>query len=230
MRVLITGTSRGLGLVLAQHFAEQGHQVIGCARSAAALTHPCYEHLIGDVTNESDVARVVEHTRTTYGGLDALINNAGWGRLIPVALTPVETVRRILDSNFLSTFLFTRAALRLLRRSTAGRIVNLSTVAVPYRLDGEAVYAAAKSAVETFTRVTAKEVGVWGITCNAVGPSPIRTALIAGVPEQTLEALVGRQSIRAWAEPGDVVNVIDFYLRPESRLVTGQVVYLGGAG
>ncbi len=122
------------------------------------------------------------------------------------------------------------AALRLLRKSTAGRIVNLTSIAVPLRLEGEAVYASAKAAVEMLTRTAAKELGPMGITCNAIGPSPIRTDLIRNVPEEKLDALVGQQSIRRWATPEDVFNAIDFFLKPESGMITGQVIYLGGIG
>ena len=228
MRVLITGASRGLGLALARHLVSQGHTVVGCARSPGAFEDSAYRHVLADATDERSVEDVVRQARETMGGLDALINNAGWARMLPVALTPIDTARQIIDANFLSTFMFTRAALRLLRRSENGRIVNVSSIAVPTRLEGEAIYAAAKSAVEMFTRVTAKELGPWGITCNAVGPSPIRTKLIEGVPDSKLERLIERQAIHAWAEPADVSNVVDFYLRPESRMITGQVVYLGG--
>lgn len=230
MRILITGASRGLGLALARHLIDQHHHVVGCSRSASDLASDRYEHVIADVTKEEDVKRVMASVRTRHGGLDALINNAGWARMLPIALTPAETAKRIIDANFLSTFMLTHAALRLLRRSGHGRIVNLSSIAVAMRLEGEAVYASAKSAVEMFTRITAKEVGGWGITCNAVGPSPIRTRLIEGVPEEKLQALIDGQAIAEWAEPADVINVVDFFLRPESRLITGQIVYLGGYG
>src|SRR5260370_34734311 len=110
--------------------------------------------------------------------------------MVAVAVRPAGTGRRMMEPNSLSTFMLTHAALRLLRRSTHGRIVNVSSIAVPLRLEGEAVYAAAKSAVEMFTRITAKEVGGWGITCNAIGPSPIRTRLIERGPEAKLQLLI----------------------------------------
>lgn len=229
-RILITGASRGLGRSLAEHLLEQGHTVVGCARSAAAVEHSGYTHVQADVSDEDAVRRLMTEIRQRHGGLDAVINNAGVGRMLPFALTPSETARRILDVNFMGTFLVTRAAIRLLKKAAAGRIVNFTSVAVPLRLEGETVYAAAKSAVETLTRTLAKELGPLGITCNAVGPTPIRTDLIRNVPEEKLQALIDRQSIRTWAEPADVTNVVDFFLRPESRLITGQVVYLGGLG
>jgi 3-oxoacyl-[acyl-carrier protein] reductase len=230
LRVLVTGTSRGLGEAIARHFLDRGDIVFGCSRSAGSIEHEAYRHVQADATDEQDVERLCRTVRGDRDGLDVLVNNAGWARMLPVALTPLSTARRILDTNFISTFLLTRAAVRLLRSSHAPRIVNVTSVAVPLRLDGEAVYAAAKSAVETFTRVVAHEVGAFGITCNAVGPSPIRTRLLEGVPEEKLQAILARQAVQRWAVEDDVINVIDFFVRPESSLVTGQVVYLGGVG
>ena len=168
--------------------------------------------------------------RARGGRLDALINNAGVAGMNAVALTTLDTARRIIDTNLIGTFLCSRAAIRLLRSSSAGRIVNVTTVAVALRLEGEALYAAAKSGVETFTRIIAREVAPFGITCNAVGPSPVKTRLTESVPEKKIQKLFERQAIHRWGEPADVVNVVDFFLRPESGMVTGQIVYLGGVG
>ena len=104
----------------------------------------------------------------------------------------------------------------------------MSTVAVPFNLEGESIYAASKSAVETLTRIIAKEYGHFGITCNAIGPSPIETSLIKGVSKDKIGKLIEQQSIKKMATPADVINVADFYLQPESGMITGQVVYLGG--
>jgi 3-oxoacyl-[acyl-carrier protein] reductase len=116
-----------------------------------------------------------------------------------------------------------------MRGSSAARIVNFTSVAVPLCLEGEAIYAASKSAVETLTRIAARELAPFGITCNAIGPSPIQTGLVAGVPKHKLQAMIDAQAVRRWAVPADVINVVDFFLRPESGMVTGQVIYLGGA-
>jgi 3-oxoacyl-[acyl-carrier protein] reductase len=109
-----------------------------------------------------------------------------------------------------------------------GRIVNFATVATPLRLEGEAAYAASKAAVISLTQILARELADFGITVNAIGPTPIQTDLVGGVPSEKLERLIARQAIRRWGQFGDVANVIDFFLRPESDFVTGQVVYLGG--
>lgn len=228
--LLISGASRGIGAALAEHYLSQGDVVVGCARGPASIVHENYHHVRADVCRGDEVANLFRVVRSTVPRLDALINNAGVARMLPIALTPPETAEAIMDVNFMGTFRLTHAAVRLLRKSDAPRIVNLSSVAAAWRLEGEAVYAAAKAAVEMLTRVAAKEFGQWGITCNAVGPTPIRTDLIRKVSEDKLEALVRRQSIPQWGQVEDVVHVIDFFMHPASRLITGQVVYLGGAG
>ena len=227
-RVVITGATRGLGLMLAQHFLTQGDEVIGCGRTATTLSHPNYTHRCVDVTSDEEVEAFFAELSGRCGRIDALINNAGIASMNALALTPVETARRIVDTNLLGPFAFTRAAVRLMRGAGDARIVNFTSVAVPLCLEGEAIYAASKSAVETFTRIAARELAPFNITCNAVGPSPIQTGLIAGVPKHKLQSLIDAQAIRRWAVPADVVNVVDFFLKPESSMVTGQVIYLGG--
>lgn len=227
-RILITGATRGIGESLAQHYLAHGATVIGCGRGTASIAHERYVHFSLDVADEDAVNDLFSGLRDRYDSVDAVINNAGVASMNLVALTPARVARQIMETNFLGTFLFTHGAIRLLRRAPAPRIVNVSTVAVPLGLEGEAVYAASKSAVETFTRITAREVGAYGITCNAIGPSPIQTALTRNVPADKLERLVQRQAVPRWAEPCDVANVVDFFLSPCSGMVTGQVVYLGG--
>ena len=228
-RVLVTGTSRGIGAALVAHFLAAGDVVFGCGRStqeSAGAEH--YTHYAVDVADQHAVHEMFADVRRRAGGLDVLVNNAGIARMNLLALTPPDDARRIVETNLLGVFNCTHQAIRLMRHSTAGRIVNVTTVAVPLRLEGEAMYAATKAAVESLTRITAREVGAMGITCNAVGPSPIRTDLIANVPAAKLDALVARQAVPEWATADDVSNVIDFFLRPESRMITGQVIYLGG--
>jgi 3-oxoacyl-[acyl-carrier protein] reductase len=231
--ILITGASRGLGCYLARHYLDHGNVVIGCARSQASeniLRHERYRHYRVDVTDAQAVHALLRDVQREVGRLDVLINNAGIANMNPIALTPVEVARRIMETNFLGTFMLSQAAIRLLRKSPSPRIVNMSTVAVPLRLAGEAVYAASKSAIEMLTRITARELGIFGITCNAVGPTPIDTELLKGVGEEKIRHLVEQQAITRMARPSDVAHTIDFFLHPESHMITGQVIYLGGLG
>src|SRR5437867_3914296 len=112
-RVLISGTSRGIGDQLARHYLAQGDIVVGCARGDSSIVHERYTHVRTDVADEDAVRGLLRTVRDEVGGLDVLVNNAGAGGMNPVALTPAATARRLADTNFLGTFLLTQAALRL---------------------------------------------------------------------------------------------------------------------
>jgi 3-oxoacyl-[acyl-carrier protein] reductase len=225
---LITGARKGLGRFLAERYLAQGHVVVGCSRDATELTAADYHHFAADVADERAVQPIFAFLRRELGRLDHLINNAGIASMNHSLLTPLSTVDAILDTNVKGTFLFAREAARLMQKRQYGRIVNLTTVATPLMLEGEAIYAASKAAVLSLTQVLARELAPLGITVNAVGPTPVKTDLIRAVPEEKLAALLARQAIPRFGEPEDVANVIDFFLRPESGFVTAQNIYLGG--
>lgn len=226
--VLITGTRRGIGRYLAEHFVRGGALVEGCSRTVPEWELENYTHHCLDVADETQVKAMFSSIRKRQGRLDILINNAGVASMNHILLTPVDTVDRIMATNFLGVFLMCREAAKLMQRRRYGRIVNVSTIAVPMRLEGESVYAASKSAVVTFSRILARELAGAGITCNVVGPAPIETDLIRGVPPEKIDAIVNRLAIKRLGRFEDVANVIDFFVKPESDYVTGQVIYLGG--
>jgi 3-oxoacyl-[acyl-carrier protein] reductase len=225
---LITGARKGIGRFLAEHYCDLGHQVVGCSRGEAGLSAENYRHIVADVTNEAEVKHLFSVLRKEYGRLDNLLNNAGVASMNHSILTPVKAVRGIMETNVIGSFLFCREAAKLMKKHKHGRIVNFSTVAVPLKLEGEAAYVASKAAVEGLSDVLAREFATLGITVNIVGPVPIETDLIRGVPDNKLRELVDRQPIKRFGTMEDVSNVVDFFLREESNFVTGQKIYLGG--
>lgn len=226
--MLITGARKGIGRALAETFTARGWRVIGCSRQESDYIHTGYRHFVLDVSDQDAVRAMMTSIRKSEGRLDALINNAGIASMNAALLTPLESVRRIIETNVLGTFLFCQEAARLMQKNRFGRIVNFTTVAVPFNLEGESIYAASKAAVESLTRILARELADNGITVNAIGPTPIQTDLLRGVPAEKIQRLLARQSIRRMGEPRDVINAIDFFLRAESDFITGQVIYLGG--
>lgn len=228
--ILITGCSRGIGRFLVDHYLQQGWQVFGCSRSVPDIQSEAFQHCRVDLNEPGSAQQLIQEVKQNVSSLDVLINNAGSASMSPFALQPAAIMKGMFDLNFHASALVTHGAIRLLRNAPHPRVVNFSTVAVPYRLMGEAVYSASKAAIEQWTRVLAHELGPLRITVNAVGPTPIRTDLIRGISESKLDELLDRQAIRRWGTFSDVVNVVDFFVRPQSDFITGQIVYLGGAG
>ena len=226
--ILITGSRKGLGRQLSEYYLEQGFKVIGCSRSEAEFEHENYEHFITEVSDEKTVKKMFGQIRKRYGRIDVLLNNAGIASMNHFLLTPASTVEKIFDTNFLGTFLFCREAAKIMKKNKFGRIVNFSTVATEFNLEGEAAYVASKAAVESLTKIIARELADDGITVNAIAPSLVKTDLIKNVPQEKLEGIIQRQAIKRFTEFRDVVNVLDFFIKPESDFISGQVMFLGG--
>jgi len=226
--MLITGTRKGIGKYLAEYYVNRGFTVIGCSRGEADFELENYRHFCTDVSDEKNVRQMFNEIRKTCKRLDVLVNNAGIASMNHVLLTPLKTVRKIMDTNIAGTFLFCREAAKIMQKKRYGRIVNFSTVATPLKLEGEAVYAASKAAVISLTEILARELAELGITVNAVGPTPVKTDLIRSVPREKIERLLARQAIPRFGKFEDIANVIDFYIKKESGFITGQNIFLGG--
>lgn len=225
---LITGTRKGIGRYLAEHYCGLGHTVYGCSRGEPDWEREGYVHLSCDVADEKQAKQVFATIRREQGRLDNLLNNAGIASMNHSLLTPISTLRKILDTNVIGCFLFCREAAKIMKKNRCGRIVNFSTVAVPLRLEGEAAYVASKAAVEGLTNVLSREFANLGVTVNTIGPVPIETDLIRAVPPDKIQHIVDRQTIPRLGRFEDVSNVTDFFLQPGSDFVTGQHIYLGG--
>ncbi len=226
--ILITGTSKGIGKYLAEYYCEKDYIVTGCSRNDSEIKNDNYTHFMLDITDEKKVKELFLHIRKSYDRLDVLINNAGIASMNHVMLTPLETVKKIFDTNFNGTFLFCREAAKLMSKNKSGRIINFSSVASDLSVEGEALYAASKSAVVTFTKILSKELSAFGITANTIGLSPVKTGLIKNVPANKINNLLEKLTVKRYAELKDISNVTDFFIRDESNFITGQNINLGG--
>ena len=220
---LITGTSQGLGLALAERLLADGWIVHGFARSKQTLAHERFSAHVVDVTDEAAVRAAVA-TIAESGRVDLLVNNAGVASMNALLLTPGETADRLMRVNYLGTFHCLQAVGKVMVRQRAGRIVNVTTVAVPLSLEGEAAYVASKAAVEALTKVAAKELASSGVIVSAVGFGPIDTALTRAVPNSAL-AKINEAINRPLGTT--MTQAVDFLLAHLRSAEAGRVEYLG---
>jgi 3-oxoacyl-[acyl-carrier protein] reductase len=226
--IVITGTRKGIGRYLAETYAKRGFIVEGCSRGEAGFEAENYTHHQVDVADEKQVRGMIASVAKRHGRVDAVMNNAAIASMNHVLLTPAKASNRMLEVNVTGTMLFCREAAKVMMRRKYGRIVNFTTIVAPIALAGEAIYAASKAAVVTFTRILAFELGQWGITCNSFGATPIMTDMIKGVPQDKIDAVVNNLAVKRLGTYEDCINVCDFFISPASDNITGQVIYLGG--
>lgn len=226
--VVITGASSGIGSFLTQKFLDEGWLVFGISRTGNPTEHPQYTDFKGDVFDEPFVIQTVR-TIEKSSPIGALINNAGIASMNASLLSRKADFQNLFEVNFGGTFLFSREIAKKMLIRKEGRIVNLTSVAVPLALEGESLYSSSKAAVEQFTRVLASELGNSGITVNAVGPGPVQTKLTRTLPKEKVRALWEQLAISEWTELEDVWHLIHFLVQKESKAITGQTIYLNGA-
>ncbi len=226
--IVITGTSKGIGQALANYYLENGEIVIGCSRGESSIVHDNYRHFSLEVNDEKAVIKMIRVVKKEFGKIDILLNNAGMASMNHILTTSVSSVEKIFATNFLGTFIFTREVSKVMMKQKYGKVVNYTTVASALRLEGEAIYAASKAAIENFTQTSAKELAPFNITVNAIGPTPVQTDLIKAVPKDKIDELLAKQAIKRFGQFDDIKNVIDFFISKKSDFITGQIIYLGG--
>ena len=225
---LITGTSQGLGRALAERLLADSWTVHGFARGAQTLVHANFTAHTVDITDESAVRAAVA-TVGSAGRIDLLINNAAAAALNAFLLTPGSVAENLMRVNYLGTFHCLQAVGKVMVRQRSGLVINLTTVAVPLSLEGEAAYVASKAAVEALTKVSAKEFATQGVRVVALGFGPVDTRLTRAVPKAMLAKIndaIGRP------EGTTMAQAVDFILGRISApdLKSGNVEYFGTVG
>lgn len=226
--MLITGTGRGIGRGLAEHFSGAGYRVVGCSRGPATWSAEGYEHAQVDVGSEAQVTAWVRSVRRAYGRIDVAVCNAG---LAPAAqlltMTSGAVLEDVLRTNVGGTFHVCREVAKVMMPRRAGRIVTVSSMAVGLHQEGTSVYAASKAAVVEMTKILAKELAPAGITCNVVAPSMLMTEAVAALGERVIAEALQKLTLKREVTLEELCNVVSFFAAPASGCITGQVVHMG---
>ncbi len=238
---LVTGAGNGIGKAIAAALGREGARIIVAdlanAESAAAEMAADGIEARGirvDITSEEDIARAMKFAESQFGGLDIVVNNAAiFSSLVPKPLEEISAAewRQVMDVNTLGTFLVTKAALALLKKSSAARVVNLcSGVAFkgnPLYLH----YVASKGAILSMTRAMAKELGEHKILVNAIAPGFTLSENVENNPalmEKVRGPSIAGRSLARDMYPADLVGAAVFFCGPDSAFITGQTLVIDG--
>jgi NAD(P)-dependent dehydrogenase (short-subunit alcohol dehydrogenase family) len=182
----ITGASRGLGVEIAKAALQAADRVVATGRSRQAVIERLGQDsdkllsLELDVTNEKAALAAVEATKSRFGSIDVLVNNAGYGHLGFFEENTVKDVQAQFDTNLFGVFNVTRAVLPGMRAARKGLIFNLSSIAGVRGTDFGSLYCASKFALEGFSEALSKEIAPFGISVTIVEPGPFRTDFLTG--------------------------------------------------
>jgi NAD(P)-dependent dehydrogenase (short-subunit alcohol dehydrogenase family) len=234
---VVTGAAQGIGNAIADGLAGEGARVVVADLQHAEEAARAFDGgvgLTGDVSNESDVERMVQEAVDQCGRIDILVNNAGLYASLamrPFTEIPVEEWRQVMDVNVLSMFLTCRAVVPRMREQGGGRIVNISSGTafrgVPFVLH----YVTSKGAIVALTRALAKELGADEVLVNCVAPG---FTMSQGVREnpQVIEALrdvsISARTLQRDQQPEDVVGAVLFLCGPGAAFITGQTIVIDG--
>ena len=235
---LVTGSSRGIGAVVAARLAEAGARVgVNFHASADAATVVVDSinkaggeaFLVGgDVSQEDKAKAVINNLVEHFGGIDILINNAGINKDQLLIRMKTEDFDSVINVNLRGAFLCTRYAMTHLIRQRSGRVINMSSVVGLSGNPGQANYAAAKAGLIGLTKAVAREVASRNVTVNALAPGYITTAMVDELSEATQAKILERIPMGRFGKPEDVAEAVVFLCSDGAGYITGQVLTIDG--
>lgn len=235
---LVTGGARGIGAAISEELAQAGyHLAIGYSSRrevaeafADKLRHNGVTVSIhrGNVGEPEDCQRVVDEVLTEHGRVDVLVNNAGITIDKTVRKMSHDDWRQVLRVNLSGTFSMCKGVLDQMIERGFGRIVNISSLVGLTGAVGQANYAASKSGLLGFTKSLALEVALKGVTVNCVAPGAIDSDMLAAVPKEVLDRMLGQIPMRRLGTGRDIGRTVRFLVDDDAGYITGQVISVNG--
>jgi 3-oxoacyl-[acyl-carrier protein] reductase len=230
---IVTGASAGMGLAIAEALAKEGANVAMFARRRKVVEQHAERigalAVVGDVTNPVHLKRLVAQTVKAFGGIDVLVNNSGGPPRGNALEITDEAIEQTVELLLLSVIRLTRLCLPYLEESPAGRIVNVTSLAVREPTAALALSNSVRPGVVGWAKTMANELGPKGITVNSIGPGRIDTDRMKEVyPDGPSEAEVAAIPLRRWGRPEEAAAVVCFLASERASYVTGTLIPVDG--
>jgi NAD(P)-dependent dehydrogenase (short-subunit alcohol dehydrogenase family) len=244
-RVLVTAGASGIGREIVRAFAATGAKIFVCDVDANALEMlakelPGLTTTVSDMSKRQDIEQMVAAAAPALGGLDVLVNNVGIsGPTVPIdELDPTEW-DRVVQVNLTATFDVTRLCIPFLKKSSAGAIINMSSVAGRFGYANRSAYSATKWGVIGFTKSLSIELGAYGIRANAILPGAVdgprlqrvfegRAKLSGQTAEYEKQAALVNQSLKDLVDPRDIAALVVFLASDAGKSISGQTLPIDG--
>jgi 3-oxoacyl-[acyl-carrier protein] reductase len=235
--VLVTGASRGIGRAIALTLGKAGATVIGTATSdegASNITKIFAEYnILGkgmmlNVTDNEQISELLKNITENYGSVDILINNAGITRDNILVRMKEDEWDDIINTNLSSVYKMSKAVLRGMIKKRSGRIISITSVVGAMGNVGQSNYAAAKAGIMGFTKSLAREVGVRGITVNAIAPGFIQTDMTDNLPEDQKVALASQIPMARLGTVDEIAQSVLFLASESGSYITAQTLHVNG--
>lgn len=235
---VVTGATRGIGRAIVLMLAQEGAHIVftylKSTSEAESLMHETGQlgsKAIGlpmDVRDFQNAKELIDKAKTTFGGLDILVNNSGIVRDKALMMMSQEEWHDVINTNLNGTFNVTRAAIVTMLKQKSGNIINITSVSGIIGLARQTNYASSKAGLIGFTKSLAREVSAYGIRVNAIAPGFIESEMLAGLTLEYRAKMIESIPLGRFGQVRDVANAAKFLLSDAANYITGQVMVVDG--
>lgn len=229
--IVVTGSSKGLGLAICQRLLNEGYKVVGISRTMTddfeALQKEFPKDLFSeayDFANTDDIQNLVRNITKAHGNIYGLVNNAALGHDGVLGTMHDTQVKELITVNIEAPILLTKYVSRSMLMKLQGRIINIGSIIASTGFNGLSVYGATKASMSGFTKSLARELGKASITVNTVAPGYMKTAMTSGLAGEKLKSIERRSPLGYLATVEDVAGTVNYLLSDDAKNITGITI------
>ncbi len=237
--IVITGSSRGIGLAILELFAQEGANIAACSNKQNDAVVQKYKEIATkdniqitpyffDMSDEEAIKDGVKEIKTAMPVVDVLVNNAGVSHIAPFMMSKMEDLHRVFQINYFSQMVLTQGLLGCLKKAKGASIVNMTSIAGLDGGIGVTAYGSSKAAIALTTKVLAQELAFFKIRVNGVAPGMVETDMAISMGKKAAENTSNSAALRRLAQPEEVAQMVVFLASEQASYITGQIVRVDG--